>query len=267
MNRISKKLKSQSGASLIIALVLLLVCVMVGSVILSSAAGNADKMRKRESEQQEYLALSSAAELIRTSLGGTVYSAWENNTVYQCYGYYGDIRPEKHTDVADVCDKMTYESNDDAGLKADIADVVYTAYRSHTKYYAPTIVPSEIEKEFTISSENTDIPNVEVKMIFDTQTYGTLFRLTIAENAVSDYAMSLRFNPVVISPTKGSDEEKIEYKPNEDKAHEVYELVKNDDGTSDYDWVSRNFDITIYTLNTTVTYDAGTITKGVTTNA
>ena len=55
MNRISKKLKSQSGASLIIALVLLLVCVMVGSVILSSAAGNADKMRKRESEQQEIL--------------------------------------------------------------------------------------------------------------------------------------------------------------------------------------------------------------------
>ena len=177
------------------------------------------------------------------------------------------MRPAKHTDVADVCDKMIYENNEDAGLKADIADVVYEAYRSHTKYYAPTIVPSEIEKEFTISSENTDIPDVKVKMIFDTQTYGTLFRLTIAENAVSDYAMSLRFNPVVISPNKGSDEEKIEYKPNEDKDHEVYELVTKDDGTSDYDWVSRNFDITIYTLETTVTYDAGTITKGVTTNA
>ena len=265
MNRISKKLKSQSGASLIIALVLLLVCVMVGSVILSSAAGNADKMRKRESEQQEYLALSSAAELIRTSLGGTVYSAWENNTVYQCYGYYDWMSPDKHTDVADVCDEMTYEKNDDAGLKADIADVVYTAYRSHTKYYAPTIVPSEIEKEFTVSSADTDIPDVKVKMIFNTQTYGTIFYLTIAENAVSDYALTLRFNPVVISPNKGSVNEQIEYIPNSDK-HWVLEIVKTDEGDKEVE-VERGFDVTIYTLNTTVAYDSGTITKGVTTNA
>ena len=262
MNRISKKLKSQSGASIIIALVLLLVCVMVGSVILSSAAGNADKMRKRESEQQEYLALSSAAELIRTSLGGTVYSAWESNTVYECYGCYLDMTPEKHTDVAKVCNEMTYEKNDDAGLKADIADVVYTAYRSHTKYYAPTIVPSEIEKEFTISSSDTDIPDVKVKMIFDTQTYGTLFRLTIAENAVSDYALTLRFSPEVISPNQGVKEIQI----NADKVHKVWELIKTDEKDY-YDWVPESFDITIYTLNTTVTYDSGTITKGVTTNA
>ena len=266
MNRISKKLKSQSGASIIIALVLLLVCVMVGSVILSSAAGNADKMRKREAEQQEYLALSSAAELIRTSLGGTVYSAWERNIVYECYGCYLDMTPEKHTDVAEVCNEMTYEKNDDAGLKADIADVVYEAYRSHTKYYAPTIVPSDIEKEFTISSSDTDVPDVKVKMIFDTQTYGTLFRLTIAENAVSDYALTLRFNPVVISPNKGSVDEVKKVKVNADKVHKVWELIKTDEKDY-YDWVQESFDITIYTLNTTVTYDSGTITKGVTTNA
>lgn len=268
MNRICKKLKSQSGASLIIALVLLLVCVMVGSVILSSATGNADKMRKREAEQQEYLALSSAAELIRTSLGGTVYSAWENNKVYQCYGYYDWMRPEKHTDVADVCDKMTYENNEDAGLKADIADVVYTAYRSHTKYYAPTIVPSEIEKKFTVSSADTDIPDVKVKMIFNTQTYGTIFYLTIAKNAVSDYALTLRFNPVVISPNKGSDEERkwTVVKPQSDE-HYVMEEVEQPDGIIKEEERPRYFDVTIYTLYTTVTYDSGTITKGVTTNA
>ena len=202
---------------------------------------------------------------IRTSLGGTVYSAWENNTVYQCYGYYDWMSPKKHTDVADVCDEMTYENNDDAGLKADIADVVYTAYRSHTKYYAPTIVPSEIEKEFTVSSADTDIPDVKVKMIFNTQTYGTIFYLTISENAVSDYALTLRFNPVVISPNKGSVDEQIKYIPNSDK-HWVLEIVKTDEGDKEVE-VERGFDVTIYTLNTTVTYDSGTITKGVTTNA
>ena len=126
-------------------------------------------------------------------------------------------------------------------------------------------MPSEIEKEFTVSSADTDIPDVKVKMIFNTQTYGTIFYLTIAENAVSDYALTLRFNPVGISPNKGSVDEQIEYNPNSDK-HWVLEIVKTDEGDKELE-VERGFDVTIYTLNTTVTYDSGTITKGVTTNA
>ena len=102
-------------------------------------------------------------------------------------------------------------------------------------------------------------------MIFNTQTYGTIFYLTIAENAVSDYALTLRFNPVVISPNKGSVNEQIEYEPNSDK-HWVIEIVKTDEGDKEHE-VERGFDVTIYTLNTTVTYDSGTITKGAATNA
>ena len=264
MHRLSKKLNSQSGASMLIALVLLLVCVMVGSVILSSATGNADKLKKRRAEQQEYLAVRSAAELLRASLGGTVYAAWENYSVYDCYGCYEPMRPEKHTDVANVCEKLDYELAGDAGLKAELADLVYTAYRSHTKYYPPTPAPAQIEREFLLSSAEVELPQVKARLTFDTESYGAIFRLTIAENAVSDYAMTLRLQPTVISPEKGSAEEIKEVLSNADQAHEVLETFVNDDGTTENRWVRRDFDITVYTLQTTVTYDSGKITKGVT---
>lgn len=262
MDKIRRKLKNRSGASILIALVLFLTCAMVGSVVLSSATGNADKIRTRKGEQQEYLSVSSAARLIQSAVGSTVYSGWENYTVYECVGESAPLRPDKHSDVADVCTEMTFENNDDAGLKADIAANVYRAFRSHTKYYTQSSVPDEITKNFVISGDQMD--DVNVKMILDTTTYDLSFKLTVGDNSVSDYAMTLNFNASVVSPNK--EDAKIEILPNADKDHERYEEFEAVDGTPYWEWVPVEYDITIYTLNTTVSYDSGTITKGVLTD-
>lgn len=259
MNILRRKIRSQSGASILIALILFLACAMIGSVVLSSATGNADKIRSRKSEQQEYLSVSSAAHLIQSAVGGTVYSGWENYTVYACVGEHLLLDPEKHSDVADVCTEMTYDINDDAGLKADIASAVYQAFRSHTQYVTQIPAPDEITKNFVISGSQMD--DVNVKMILETTTYNLSFELTTGDVSASDYAMTLDFNSSVVSPNK--EDADVETKVNGDKVHQRYEEFETEEGIPYWEWVPVEYDITIYTLNTTVSYDNSTITKGV----
>ena len=68
MNWIKKKLHSNSGASMILSLALMLICVMVSSVIVAAAAAGSARNANRTSQQQAYLAMSSAVELIMEEL-------------------------------------------------------------------------------------------------------------------------------------------------------------------------------------------------------
>lgn len=65
-----KKFISREGASLAVALLLFLVCAMVGSVVLAGASASAGRLSQRRQLQQERYALESAADMIRTQLAG-----------------------------------------------------------------------------------------------------------------------------------------------------------------------------------------------------
>ena len=65
-----KKFISREGASLAVALLLFLVCAMVGSVVLAGASASAGRLSQRRQLQQERYALQSAADMIRTQLAG-----------------------------------------------------------------------------------------------------------------------------------------------------------------------------------------------------
>lgn len=64
MDRLRKKLHSSRGASILLALLFLLVCMMVGASVLMAAVSNAGKLRSNREEQQKYLTLSSALTLM-----------------------------------------------------------------------------------------------------------------------------------------------------------------------------------------------------------
>lgn len=64
MNTLRKKLHSQRGASILLALLFLLVCMMAAASVLMAAVSNAGKIRSNYEEQQRYLALSSALRLV-----------------------------------------------------------------------------------------------------------------------------------------------------------------------------------------------------------
>ncbi|MDO4271208.1 MAG: hypothetical protein Q4C72_09850 [Eubacteriales bacterium] len=82
MKQVSQKLNSQSGASLVIALIFFLVCLTVGGIVLTAASVNVGRITRIEGEQQAYFAVRSAAELLRDELEGTAFSAkldvWED---------------------------------------------------------------------------------------------------------------------------------------------------------------------------------------------
>lgn len=68
MNQIKKKLHSDSGASLMLALALLLICLMVSSVMIVAAASGSNRNETNLQKQQEYLAVTSAAQYIADNL-------------------------------------------------------------------------------------------------------------------------------------------------------------------------------------------------------
>ncbi len=74
MRLIRDKLKSKRGASFLIALLFFFICITMGSLILTAATANAVKVKDRYKEQQDYLAVASAARLVKDSLGKYVYT-------------------------------------------------------------------------------------------------------------------------------------------------------------------------------------------------
>ena len=59
-----RRISFPSGASILLALLFFLVCAMVGASVLMAAASNAGKSRSSREEQQKYLTLSSAMQLV-----------------------------------------------------------------------------------------------------------------------------------------------------------------------------------------------------------
>lgn len=86
MKRLYKKLHSQEGASILLALLLFLLCAMVAASILAAAVSNAGKNRSNRIEQQKYLTLTSALQLICDKLEQLEYTGvytvteWEVTT-------------------------------------------------------------------------------------------------------------------------------------------------------------------------------------------
>ena len=68
-----KKLKNNSGATILMALLLILLAMAVGAASLTAAVSAAHHMKSDREAQQNYLTVSSAAELIRDSIAGDSY--------------------------------------------------------------------------------------------------------------------------------------------------------------------------------------------------
>lgn len=74
MPAVRKKLKSASGASMLLALLFLFFCLTVGSIVLTAASANAGRTARIRREQQDYLAVESAARQLRESLSGLTFT-------------------------------------------------------------------------------------------------------------------------------------------------------------------------------------------------
>ena len=75
MDRLCRKLKSRRGASILVALLVLFVCLTAGTAALTAAGANAGRYTHMRTDQQRYLAVASAARLVRAELCGQTFTA------------------------------------------------------------------------------------------------------------------------------------------------------------------------------------------------
>ena len=88
MEALKRKWNSRRGASILLALLFLLVCMMVGASVVMAADSNAGKLRSNKEEQQRYLTLSSALTLLCDKLQSVEYVGKYD------YEYVEDTNPD-----------------------------------------------------------------------------------------------------------------------------------------------------------------------------
>ena len=73
MKLLRAKLKSRQGASIAMAMMFFLLCIMVCSIVITAATGNAGRFHGMRAESQHYFTASSAARLLRDSFEDYTY--------------------------------------------------------------------------------------------------------------------------------------------------------------------------------------------------
>lgn len=106
MNALKNKWRSRRGASILLALLFLLICLMVGSSVLMAAASNAGKIKSNKEEQQKYLTLSSALELVCGKLEEMRYTGQYTYTVDSTTTENTD--PEDESKIIEIVYDCTY---------------------------------------------------------------------------------------------------------------------------------------------------------------
>lgn len=74
MNMIRNKLREKDGASILMGLLYLLVCMMVGTVVLTAATASAGKLAGQQESEQDYLNVASAAQLVKDRICELTYT-------------------------------------------------------------------------------------------------------------------------------------------------------------------------------------------------
>ena len=100
MEALKKKWNSSRGASILLALLCLLGCMMVGASILMAAASNVGKAESNRSEQQKYLIVSSAMTMLIDELQRVEYVGLYTYKGTPTYIYFNNAGQEVSEDEA-----------------------------------------------------------------------------------------------------------------------------------------------------------------------
>lgn len=165
-----KKLKNERGESILMALLLLLLASVISALILTAATNAAHHLRNDRKAQQNYLTVSSAAELIRDSILQESYTrVWEKVTTYTKDDDAGTyvpkeekttLAPGKFTGIMKAWLAVGIADNENEG--AQYASV--TGYQDTIKVDVPIKGEDKlqtVQAEFTMDK---DTANITVKL-------------------------------------------------------------------------------------------------------
>lgn len=186
MNRIKKKIRSQTGASLTFALLLFLVCAVVGSVVLTAGTASAGRMSKITESDQRFYNVNSAARLLIQLIDGKTVTIIE---------------------TIDKSDNSTYKYGDGSAVYPDSFDSIV----NHAAYnYVKNVVntsSSDLISTITLEPEGDELKKALKATVKETITgtdpFGTIVLEVENDGAVGNesnsekYKMTLNFVPDV----------------------------------------------------------------------
>jgi len=182
MEHLFKKLKSDRGATLIIALLFFMVCIMVASAIMTAAVANMGRIDKQRDEEQIYLAVFSAVRMLQDDFSDmTPCKAQKTDIEYTCN--YND----EHPDIAGAWDCTDQDGNDTGSAGAILADYVNKAVIYVLRYnQAPDM------KTFTITPDAPELSLIPVTVEMTmSKDYILKFALSAESASGSSYAVTL----------------------------------------------------------------------------
>lgn len=262
MHRIRAKLNSCSGASMMLALLLFLVCMTVAAVVITAASANSDRTAGQKDEQQAYLAAASALELLRgqaAALGA--YTGSEARVEYDCYRPLAD---ESLTAViGGACDSgavTAYASTAMPGgaLGGCIGAMADAVALSRTVYTAPSDIPTgALSRQFTIEADGMPTVTVSMDMSADEATlYDVRVRIAVDGSAYT-LAFTLDADVSAGRPTAGA--RTLSATHGHSVSRHVYDAESGVwDNIVETEWSYE----TTYTIATSVTWSAGAAGKG-----
>lgn len=173
------KLKNESGASFIIALVFFLICTLVAAVIIMAASANIERTAQQKEEAQAYLALSSASQLLQSDLNSGL--AFKGVTVTTTYS---DKKWHKKpvTTVVTTTDIGNASGSALTTYLTTAATAVYT-----NKLNGKTGTAAAYSTSFTLKM--TDMPDVTVAFGMDDSYNVTMVLTTLSDDY--PYTMTL----------------------------------------------------------------------------
>ena len=283
---INKKLNSNHGASMMLALALFLVCMMVSSVIIFAAANGVSRNAKREKQQKGYLAVSSAANLIVEELEivGNQYVGQVVDKKYGCENcsipvemvFNGVVRsgmrldaeylnnpldeghlmiPIVHTDMEGMRETVTAETK----LKGAFADLFLRAaediYKNHKTSHSEVI-------KLQLRNASELLPEAICEFTMD-ENYNVSFQITTAD---SNYAILVGARAdisITLLEEAGDDKHTVYYKKFIADAGATDMITGSFIDVEDREW---NIPVEVLTTKTIVKWDAIEIEKGVLTN-
>lgn len=195
MDAVRRKLTSRKGASLLLALLFLLICSMVSASILMAATSNAGKQHSNRQEHQNYLAISSAVNLLCTELTEAEYKGG-----YSCKQVTGEGGINTKTIIqADG----TYTGKLASILKGDLDGL----FGQEVKKYATEkgLTAEEIKSKTSLSHTLTIQP--QTGTVLDEQAVTIQLKVVESSYAIEltaqlgDYRMQAELTPVTTRPT------------------------------------------------------------------
>lgn len=222
MQLLRKKLRSQQGTSILLALAVMLVCTMVASVVLVAAAANAGKGLSSQEQTRSFYAVSSAARLFADDVEAHV-SFVDMSTTTKSYACQ-EVHPSYVHDDANQISEI--DLTPIVSASTPFAQIMEDAVRA----IDPADENSSYERTLTVNAPNLEA--VDVNFVMDA-SYNVVVKFSCAPGSNSyGYGLTLTLPAILSEPT-----EEITRLAAADSHFDGWEW---DEGGDEYSWLEEN---------------------------